>query len=253
MKKRILFLCTGNSARSQLAEALFNHLADDRFEAVSAGTEPSEVDPRVHSVLAVHGVASEQLSSKSTDAFSDQAFDFVITLCDKAKDECNLFEQASAQIHWDFADPKESADDIAPFEEVYQGLEQRISLFLLLNGQSAEDSMVPTLLFKVMSDALRLKILMLLEDEKVLSVSDLTTATGQSQPKVSRHLALLRDSGFLQDERDGLWIFYRLSDHLPKWIRYTLEIVRNGNPGMINAEKARLKSVERKRRYTPKQ
>lgn len=251
MKKRILFLCTGNSARSQLAEALFNHLADDRFEAVSAGTEPCEVDPRVHAVLSAQGIVSDQLSSKAIAQFSDQTFDFVITLCDMARDECGLFAGTPAQIHWDFPDPK-MREGIAPFQQVYTGLEQRISLFLLLNGQSAEDVMVPTMLFKVMSDPLRLKILMLLEDEQVLSVSDLTLATGESQPKVSRHLALLRDGGFLRDERDGLWIFYRLSEQLPKWIRYTLEIVRNGNPAIINSEKARLKSAGRKRRYTEK-
>ncbi|WP_375754094.1 metalloregulator ArsR/SmtB family transcription factor [Vibrio sp. HN007] len=248
MMKKILFLCTGNSARSQLAEALFNHMAVGELKAVSAGTSPSEVDPRAIQVLTEQGIDVSSLESKSTQDFIGQEFDFVITLCENAKDECGEFDTQGDQIHWGFADPKDT-DGIEAFKEVYKGLEDRISLFLLLNGQEAKGVYAPTALFKVMSDPLRLKIVMLLEDERVLSVSDLTEALGESQPKVSRHLALLRDSGFLQDERDGLWIFYRLSDHLPLWIRHTLQTVRNGNPGIINQEKHQLKLADRKRRY----
>ncbi|MDG3087662.1 metalloregulator ArsR/SmtB family transcription factor [Vibrio hannami] len=251
MVRKILFLCTGNSARSQLAEGLFNRMAKGNFTAASAGTRPDEVDPRVVEVLTEHGIDASALRSKSTQEFEGQTFDFVITLCERAKDECGVFDEQGDQIHWDFADPRDATGKEA-FEEVYRGLEERISLFLLLNGHQVEGVFAPTAFFKVMSDPLRLKIIMLLEDETVLSVSDLTEALGESQPKVSRHLALLRDSGFLQDERDGLWIFYRLSDHLPLWIKHTLQTVRNGNPGIINHEKHQLKLAERKRRYKGK-
>ncbi|WED22718.1 metalloregulator ArsR/SmtB family transcription factor [Vibrio sp. JC009] len=249
--KKILFLCTGNSARSQLAEALFNHMADENFSAVSAGLEPSVVDPRVFTVLEQYGVDGSYLKSQSVEEFDREDFDVVITLCEHAKDECVVFDNSGAQIHWDFPDPKDQ-EGVAVFDEVYKGLKERISLFLLLHGQEAGSAVVPTMLFKVMSDPLRLKIMMLLEDEEVLSVTDLTDATGESQPKVSRHLALLRDSGFLQDERDGLWIFYRLSTHLPTWIKHTLQTVRNGNPAIINEEKKKLKAADRKKRYVKK-
>ena len=249
MKKRLLFLCTGNSARSQLAEALFNHMSGDNFEAISAGVNPGEVDPRVFEILGQDGVDSSGLESKSSEAFASEHFDFVITLCDNAKDECVVFEDADAQIHWDFFDPKQM-EGVEPFRKVAEGLKDRIALFLLLNGHEAENTVAPTMLFKVMSDPLRLKILMLLEDEKILTVSDLTTALGESQPKVSRHLALLRDGGFLQDQREGLWIFYRLADHLPTWIRHTLETVRNGNPAIINQEKMNLKLSDKRKKMS---
>jgi arsenate reductase len=240
MKKRVLFLCTGNSARSQLAEALFNHMCGSDFEAMSAGVHPSTIDPRVFDILQADDVDSSGLQSKSSEDYAAEHFDFVITLCDNAKDECAVFEDADAQIHWDFFDPKPLAG-LKPFRTVTEGLKDRIALFLLLNGHEAENTVVPTALFKVMSDPLRLKILMLLEDEKALTVSELTKALEVSQPKVSRHLALLRDGGFLLDRREGLWIFYRLADHLPIWIRHTLETVRNGNPAIINQEKRNLK------------
>ncbi len=240
MKKRVLFLCTGNSARSQLAEALFNAVCSSDFEASSAGVHPTEVDPRVFDILRQDGIDPSGLTSKSSERYVTEHFDFVITLCENAKDECAVFDDADAQIHWDFFDPK-PLDGLEPFRLVAEGLKDRIALFLLLNGHEAENTVAPTLLFKVMSDPLRLKILMLLEDEASLTVTDMTEALGVSQPKVSRHLALLRDGGFLQDRREGLWIFYRLADHLPVWIRHTLETVRNGNPAIINQEKLNLK------------
>ena len=249
MKKRLLFLCTGNTARSQLAEALFNHMSGEDFEAISAGVHPGEIDQRVYEILKQDGIDASGLKSKSSETFAKEHFDFVITLCESAKDECVVFEDADAQIHWDFFDPK-PREGLEPFRQVAEGLKDRIALFLLLNGQATDNTVAPTMLFKVMSDPLRLKILMLLEDEKVLTVSDLTTALGESQPKVSRHLALLRDGGFLQDQREGLWIFYRLADHLPAWIRHTLQTVRNGNPAIINQEKLNLKLSEKRKKLS---
>lgn len=249
MKKTVLFLCTANSARSQLAEALFNQLAGEHFVAYSAGMQPTEIDSRVFTVLNERGVDSRSLYSKNVADLKQQKFDFVITLCDNAKDECAVFGETDALMHWDFSDPKQQQGE-EPFFRVLKGLEERIKLFLLLNGESSNGTLAPTMLMKLMSDSTRLKILMLLEDEKVLSVSDLTAALKESQPKISRHLAQLRDSGFLQDERDGLWIFYRFSDHLPAWLLHTIQAIRNGNPGIINQEIINLKRSERKRRYS---
>ncbi|UTV28850.1 metalloregulator ArsR/SmtB family transcription factor [Photobacterium atrarenae] len=242
MKKKILFLCTGNSARSQLAEALMRHMAGDHYLVMSAGMKPEGVDPRVYQVLSEQGIHDDDLHSVSALELQDQHFDVVITLCDKASNECALFADSDALIHWDFKDPKPEAG-LAPFRETFEGLRARIALFLMLNGEVQHDVIGPVELFKIMSDPLRLRILMLIEDEQALSVSDLTKVLDVSQPKVSRHLALLRDGGVLQDQREGLWIFYRLAENLPTWIRHTLATVRNGNPGMINEEKLKLSAL----------
>ncbi|ARR49101.1 metalloregulator ArsR/SmtB family transcription factor [Photobacterium damselae subsp. damselae] len=243
--KRILFLCTGNSARSQLAEGLMRHMCREQnitYQVASAGVKPEGVDHRVAIVLAENGIDSDDLISQSVDEYRGQHFDVVITLCDKANNECALFDNSEAFIHWDFKDPK-SEEGIDGFRRVFNELKGRIALFLLLNGEDSSDVWGPVELFKVMSDPLRLRILMLLVDEKALSVSDLTSVLEVSQPKVSRHLALLRDSGILQIERQGLWIFYQLSNQLPIWIKHTLDTVRTGNPDIINHEKKLLRHL----------
>ncbi|RWX57564.1 ArsR family transcriptional regulator [Photobacterium chitinilyticum] len=243
MKKNILFLCTGNSARSQLAEALMRHMASDQYQVMSAGMKPEDVDPRVHQVLAERGVCADNLQSLSAIDIHDQHFDVVITLCDKASNECALFADSDALIHWDFKDPK-PMEGVEGFRDTFDGLQTRIALFLMLNGENQHNVVGPVELFKIMSDPLRLRILMLIEDEQALTVGDLTKILDVSQPKVSRHLALLRDGGVLQDQREGLWIFYRLAEQLPVWIRHTLATVRNGNPGMINQEKLKLTQIK---------
>ncbi|MEF1272704.1 phosphotyrosine protein phosphatase [Vibrio campbellii] len=194
MKKQVLFLCTGNSARSQLAEAIFNHMAGEMFHAESAGVHPSDVDTRVFDVLKAHQISHEELRSKDYAEVEKNHYDFVITLCDNAKDECVIFDQDIDQLHWNLVDPK-PLEGVEPFQNTAKELIERISLFLLLN-------------------------------------------------RVSRHLALLRDTTFLKDTRHGLWIHYRLSPSLPMWIKHLLQTVRVGNPGIINAEKSRLKAAQ---------
>ena len=100
MKKQVLFLCTGNSARSQLAEAIFNHMAGEMFHAESAGVHPSDVDTRVFDVLKAHQISHEGLRSKDYAEVEKNHYDFVITLCDNAKDECVIFDQDTDQLHW---------------------------------------------------------------------------------------------------------------------------------------------------------
>ncbi|PSU34416.1 metalloregulator ArsR/SmtB family transcription factor [Photobacterium lutimaris] len=237
--KRILFLCTGNSARSQLAEAAMRHMAGEHYEVVSAGMTPEGVDPRVYSVLAERGISSDNLKSCSAGDLEGQHFDTVITLCDKASNECALFADSDALLHWDFKDPKPQSGEQS-FRDTLNGLENRIALFLMLNGEEQDSVIGPVELFKILSDPLRLRILMLIEDEQALTVGDLVDVLDVSQPKVSRHLALLRDGGVLETQREGQWIFYHLARQLPTWIRHILSTVRNGNPGMINGEKIKL-------------
>jgi len=104
-KKRILVLCTGNSARSQMAEGLLRHDAGDRFEVESAGTKPSRVRPEAIAVMKELGVDISGQRSKSVDEFRDQSFDYVLTVCDHAKESCPIYPGHANRLHHSFEDP----------------------------------------------------------------------------------------------------------------------------------------------------
>ncbi|MEW5901331.1 MAG: arsenate reductase ArsC [Acidobacteriota bacterium] len=104
-KKRILFVCTHNSGRSQMAEAFLNALAGDRYEAVSAGTEPRPINPHVITAMREAGIDISHRRSKSVDEFLDLKFDLVVTLCDSAKESCPYFPGGASRIHQSFPDP----------------------------------------------------------------------------------------------------------------------------------------------------
>ena len=110
MKQRVLILCTGNSARSQMAEGLLRHLAGDRFEVYSAGTKPSRVRDEAIAVMRELGLDISGHRSKSVDEFAGQPFDYVITVCDNARESCPVFPAQTQRIHWSFDDPSTSAD-----------------------------------------------------------------------------------------------------------------------------------------------
>ena len=105
MKQRVLILCTGNSARSQMAEGWLRHLAGDRFDVFSAGTHPSTVNPLAIVVMQERGIDISQHRSKSVKEFTDQPFDFVITVCDQAAEACPVFPGPARRLHWSFPDP----------------------------------------------------------------------------------------------------------------------------------------------------
>lgn len=105
MKKRILFLCTHNSCRSQMAEGLGNHDLGDRIEAFSAGTEATRVNPLAAKVMAEIGIDLSEHRSKTLDEFADETFDYVITLCGDANEKCPLFFGGVKRIHLGFEDP----------------------------------------------------------------------------------------------------------------------------------------------------
>jgi arsenate reductase len=106
-KKRVLILCTGNSARSQMAEGLLRHDAGERFEVFSAGTRPSRVRPEAIAVMQELGIDISSHRSKSVDEFADQSFDYVLTVCDNAKESCPIFPGQAIRIHHSFEDPAE--------------------------------------------------------------------------------------------------------------------------------------------------
>ncbi len=105
MKKRILFICTHNSARSQIAEAFLKTLFPERFEAYSAGTQPGKLNPFVVKAMGEVGMDISGNHTKSVDEFKGDKFDFVVTVCDQAKEACPYFPGAKDYLHRNFEDP----------------------------------------------------------------------------------------------------------------------------------------------------
>jgi len=127
--KRVLILCTGNSARSQIAEAVLRHIGG--FEVHSAGVSPTAVKPEVRIVLEEAGISSDGLWSKSVDEFAEQEFDYIITVCDNAKQNCPAFPGKAERIHWSIDDPAEVEGDqrLDAFRDARDELISRINSF----------------------------------------------------------------------------------------------------------------------------
>jgi arsenate reductase (thioredoxin) len=104
-KKRVLILCTGNSARSQMAEGLLREIGGARFEVESAGTRPTGVRAEAVEAMREVGVDISLQRSKSVDEFAGREFDYVITVCDNARENCPVFPGKTARVHWSFDDP----------------------------------------------------------------------------------------------------------------------------------------------------
>ena len=105
MKKTVLFLCTHNSCRSQLAEGLLKNLAGDKFDVYSAGVEPTSVHPLAKKVMKEIGIDISGQQSKSVDEFLDKEFDYVITVCENARQTCPFFPGNHELLHWSLEDP----------------------------------------------------------------------------------------------------------------------------------------------------
>lgn len=127
--RRVLILCTGNSARSQMAEGLLRHEAGDRFEVFSAGTKPSHVRPEAIEAMAEIGIDISKHRSKSVDEFVGQDLDYVITVCSNANESCPVFPGATRRLHWPFDDPAAS-EGIAAFRRIRDQIHARIMVFL---------------------------------------------------------------------------------------------------------------------------
>lgn len=132
----MLVLCTGNSARSQIAEALLATRGAGRVEAASAGSRPAaRVNPYAVEVLHAHGIEWNGRSPRGIDDVAGQRFDLVITVCDNARDACPVFPGAGAQVHWGLPDPADETDPAAArraFAETYDALGARVDALLAL-------------------------------------------------------------------------------------------------------------------------
>jgi len=140
---RVLFLCTGNSARSQMAEALLNWKGKGRFEAHSAGSRPAaQVNPFAIEVLREHGISWAGHAPRSVDGLEREHWDFVVTVCDRAKEACPIFPGQPILAHWGMPDPAEVEGDRATkqaaFRDAFVLLSRRIDLLLALPLEKLE-------------------------------------------------------------------------------------------------------------------
>jgi arsenate reductase (thioredoxin) len=133
--QRILFLCSHNAARSQMAEGLLRHLGHGQFAAFSAGTQATQVRPEAIAVMAELGIDISKQASKTLDRFLTEPFDEVITVCDQANEACPFFPHAANRRHWSIADPAGVAgtdhERLAAFRAARDALRERIETELL--------------------------------------------------------------------------------------------------------------------------
>jgi len=139
--RRILFLCTHNSARSQMAEGLLRHLAGDRLDAFSAGTEATHVRPLAIRAMAELGIDISGQESKTLDRYLGKPFDAVITVCDQAHEACPVFFGATERLHWSFPDPSRATgtedEQLAVYRAVRDAIRARIEREVVADvGQS---------------------------------------------------------------------------------------------------------------------
>ena len=131
---KVLFLCTGNSARSQIAEPLLRRRAGDAVEVASAGTDPAGVNPLTIDILAEIGIDASGAVSEHLDRYFDKRWDYVITVCDRAAESCPVFPGAARRLHWSFPDPAaEEGDDAArraAFRAVRDAIDERVAAFV---------------------------------------------------------------------------------------------------------------------------
>jgi protein-tyrosine-phosphatase/DNA-binding transcriptional ArsR family regulator len=137
---RVLFLCTQNSARSQMAEAILRNMGGDLIEAYSAGTQPSSIHPLAVLAMKKFNIDISGQKSKDMEEFLDQSFNFVITVCDRAKESCPIFPGDPYKIHWSFPDPSEATvtdqERARVYEDTAAELNRRIGYLLMMIKRS---------------------------------------------------------------------------------------------------------------------
>jgi len=137
-RARVLFVCTHNSARSQMAEGLLRTLAGDRFEAASAGTEQTAVNPLAIQAMAERGIDISRHISKTTDGLLHEGWDYLVTVCDDANERCPLVPGVGQRLHWSFPDPSRASgtlqERLVVFRDIRDQIEARLSAWLREHG-----------------------------------------------------------------------------------------------------------------------
>ena len=133
-KKKVIFICTGNACRSQMAEGLLRHMAGEKFEVYSAGSHPSRLHPASVAVMAEWNIDITHHTSEPINDYLETGIDIVITVCDNAKQICPTFPGNVKRIHWGLDDPYHGwgaePEDLLPYREIRDELEDRIKVFL---------------------------------------------------------------------------------------------------------------------------
>lgn len=141
---RVLFVCTGNSARSIMAEALLRHHGGNRFDVHSAGTVPRGVNPLTMRVLEEAGIDASGARSKSVNEYIDQTFDYVVTVCDEARQVCPVFPGVHASLHWGYEDPAEAEgteeERLMVFRKVFIQIGERVRQFATVTRRVAREA-----------------------------------------------------------------------------------------------------------------
>lgn len=149
-KRRVLFVCTHNSARSQMAEAMLNAWGEGKFEAFSAGTEATGIKPETIQVMDEIGISLEGHRSKTIDEFQGQSFEWFITVCDEAQKNCPVLPGAIDVGHWSIEDPSaaqgSSEERLDAFRAVRDRIRNRLRLFIVAGGRSDLATPMPTVL-----------------------------------------------------------------------------------------------------------
>jgi len=140
---RVLFLCTGNSARSQMAEGLLRTYGDNDFEVYSAGTEPKEVHPLAIQVMKDIKIDISNQKCKHLAQFENKLFDYVITVCDRVNDNCPTFPGDNERIHWSYDDPAEVIDDLdlqyQKFKRIRNEISERLRIWIAVQRKNLKD------------------------------------------------------------------------------------------------------------------
>ncbi len=135
-KVRVLFLCTHNSARSQMAEGILRHLSGDRIDGFSAGSQPTDLHPLAVTTMAKMGIDISQQRSKHLNEFLDQSFDYIVTVCDSVRESCPTFPGDPERVHWSFIDPAavsgSEKERSKAFDQVALQLTNRIRFLVIL-------------------------------------------------------------------------------------------------------------------------
>mgnify|MGYP001973006999 FL=1 len=138
MKKKIIFICTGNSCRSQMAEGLMKDSAGENFDVLSAGTHPSKVHPAAIKVMKEWGIDIQNQKSESVNNYLEQNIEIIITVCEKANQVCPNFPNGRTRIHWNIKDPFHSWDseerDLAPYRIARNEIKKKINNLLIVEN-----------------------------------------------------------------------------------------------------------------------
>ena len=129
MKKKILVLCTGNSCRSQIAEAYLSYFAGDKADVYSAGVETHGVNPKAISTMLEDGIDISNHTSNNLDEYYDIDFDFVITVCDNAKERCPYFPTKARKFHHNFPDPAKATGTDEEIKEQFRNVREEIKMY----------------------------------------------------------------------------------------------------------------------------